>query len=240
MAAAGIDPDHDVRLIVVPPPQMAANLESKNIDGYCVGEPWKPRAVMGGIGHTLITSYQIWNNSPEKVFGVTREWAERHPNTDRAILMALGARRRSRALATRCRGRCVLRSVRQTNQRNLRRGKHAHRGSPGARAAVDVQPLGRRNFGKAERSAVDDAREQAEREHLSAVRVSGQLQVHAAARFRRDDRLVLEQHGEQPIGERRQRFEFADARRGHAIFDGGIVDADEVDEAVQRGARVRQ
>jgi nitrate/nitrite transport system substrate-binding protein len=89
MAAAGIDPDRDVQLIVIPPPQMVATLESKAIDGYCVGEPWNARAVTAGIGHTLITSYEIWNNSPEKVFGVNREWAEKYPNTHRAALMAL-------------------------------------------------------------------------------------------------------------------------------------------------------
>jgi len=89
MAAAGIDPDRDVQLIVIPPPQMVANLESKNIDGYCVGEPWNARAVTAGIGHTLITSYEIWNNSPEKVFGVNREWAEKYPKTHQAAIMAL-------------------------------------------------------------------------------------------------------------------------------------------------------
>jgi len=89
MAAAGIDPDRDVQLIVIPPPQMVATLESKAIDGYCVGEPWNARAVSAGIGHTLITSYEIWNNSPEKVFGVNRAWAEKYPNTHRATLMAM-------------------------------------------------------------------------------------------------------------------------------------------------------
>lgn len=89
MASAGINPDQDVRLIVIPPPQMVANLRAKNIDGYCVGEPWNERAVTLGIGHTLITNYEIWNNNPEKVFGVNLEWAEKHPNTHRAAVMAL-------------------------------------------------------------------------------------------------------------------------------------------------------
>ncbi|QIT53947.1 ABC transporter substrate-binding protein [Aquisalimonas sp. 2447] len=89
MAAAGIDPDNDVRLIVVPPPQMVANLRSGNMDGYCVGEPWNMRAVHMGIGKVLITNYEIWNNNPEKVLGVTEEWADKHPNTHRAMLRAL-------------------------------------------------------------------------------------------------------------------------------------------------------
>jgi ABC-type nitrate/sulfonate/bicarbonate transport system substrate-binding protein len=89
MAAAGIDPDNDVKLVVVPPPQMVGNLEKGSIDGYCVGEPWNAVAVQAGLGHTLITKYEIWNNSPEKVFSVTEEWAEQNPNSHQAVLMAL-------------------------------------------------------------------------------------------------------------------------------------------------------
>jgi len=89
MASAGIDPDRDVRLIVIPPPYMAANLESGKIDGFCVGEPWNTRAVRMGNGRILISGYEIWNNSPEKVLGVKLSWAEKHPNTHRALIMAL-------------------------------------------------------------------------------------------------------------------------------------------------------
>ena len=89
MAEAGIDPHRDVELVIVPPPQMVEQLAQKQIMGYCVGEPWNQQSVAMGIGRTLITSYEIWNNGPEKVFGVTRDWADRHPNTHRAILMAL-------------------------------------------------------------------------------------------------------------------------------------------------------
>ena len=89
MASAGIDPDRDVRLIVIPPPYMAANLESGKIDGFCVGEPWNTRAVRMGTGRILISGYEIWNNSPEKVLGVKLSWAEKYPNTHRALIMAL-------------------------------------------------------------------------------------------------------------------------------------------------------
>lgn len=89
MADAGIDPDRDVRLIVIPPPQMVANLRAGNIVGYCVGEPWNAHAVASGLGRVLITSHEFWNNSPEKVLGVTRDWAEKHPNTHRALTRAL-------------------------------------------------------------------------------------------------------------------------------------------------------
>ncbi len=89
MGSAGIDPDQDVRLIVIPPPQMVANLQSRNIVGYCVGEPWNQRAVEMGIGKSIITNYEIWNNNPEKVFGVTKEWADKYPNTHKAAVKAL-------------------------------------------------------------------------------------------------------------------------------------------------------
>lgn len=89
LAAGGIDPDRDVRLIVIPPAKMVDNLAANRIAGYCVGEPWNQVAVARGIGHAVITGYEIWNNAPEKVFGVTREWAEAHPATHRAVLRAL-------------------------------------------------------------------------------------------------------------------------------------------------------
>ena len=89
MASAGIDPDQDVRLIVIPPPQMVANLQSRNIVGYCVGEPWNQRAVELGIGKSVVTSYELWNNNPEKVFGVNQDWADKHPNTHKAVVKAL-------------------------------------------------------------------------------------------------------------------------------------------------------
>ena len=89
MGAAGIDPDRDVRLLVVPPPQMVSQLKAGHIDGFCVSEPWNQAAVAEGLGRVLITSYELWNNGPEKVFRVNQEWAEQHPNTHRAVLMAL-------------------------------------------------------------------------------------------------------------------------------------------------------
>jgi len=89
MASAGIDPDRDVRINVVPPPQVGHYLRAGMISGCCVGEPWNSYAVAEGLGRTLITSYDIWNNHPEKVFAVTRNWAQSNPNTHQAVLMAL-------------------------------------------------------------------------------------------------------------------------------------------------------
>lgn len=78
-----------MRLIVVPPPRMVANLEAGRIARYCVGEPWNQMAVRAGLGRVLVTGYEIWRNAPEKVLGVTRDWAECHPNTHRALVRAL-------------------------------------------------------------------------------------------------------------------------------------------------------
>ncbi|HOB61297.1 MAG TPA: ABC transporter substrate-binding protein [Candidatus Competibacteraceae bacterium] len=89
LGSAGINPDQDLRLIVIPPPQMVANLKAGNIAGYCVGEPWNERAVETGIGQVLITSYGLWNSNPEKVFGVNLEWHEKNPHTHQALVMAL-------------------------------------------------------------------------------------------------------------------------------------------------------
>lgn len=89
MASAGIDPDHDVQLIVVPPPQMVDFLREKKLDGYCVGEPWNTVATLEEVGRTVITGYEIWNNSPEKVLGVNSDWADRHPNTHFALIRAV-------------------------------------------------------------------------------------------------------------------------------------------------------
>jgi nitrate/nitrite transport system substrate-binding protein len=79
----------DALLSVTPPPQMPATLEAGTINGYCVGEPWNQQAVFKGIGVPVITDYEIWKNNPEKVFGVTAEFAEKYPNTMLALTKAL-------------------------------------------------------------------------------------------------------------------------------------------------------
>lgn len=101
LAAGGISPGYysggdttgttnaDVLLSVTPPPQMPATLEQGTIAGYCVGEPWNQQAVFKGIGVPVITDLEIWKNNPEKVFGVTRAWAEKYPQTHLAVLKAL-------------------------------------------------------------------------------------------------------------------------------------------------------
>jgi nitrate/nitrite transport system substrate-binding protein len=79
----------DVLLSVTPPPQMPATLEAGTISGYCVGEPWNQQAIFKGVGVPLITDYEIWKNNPEKVFGVTKAWADKYPRTHVALVKAL-------------------------------------------------------------------------------------------------------------------------------------------------------
>jgi len=89
LASAGIDPDTDVRLVVIPPPLMVTALASGQIDGFCVGEPWNTQAIVQGIGAAICTGTDIWQGCPEKVLGVTQQWAEQCPNTHQALLRAL-------------------------------------------------------------------------------------------------------------------------------------------------------
>ncbi|HZI31726.1 MAG TPA: CmpA/NrtA family ABC transporter substrate-binding protein, partial [Candidatus Binatia bacterium] len=101
LAAGGINPGYytaaningtsggDVLLSVTPPPQMPATMAQGTIQGYCVGEPWNQQAVLRGIGVSVVTDYEVWKNNPEKVFGVTADWAKKYPNTHLAVIKAL-------------------------------------------------------------------------------------------------------------------------------------------------------
>ncbi|MEW6705919.1 MAG: CmpA/NrtA family ABC transporter substrate-binding protein [Pseudomonadota bacterium] len=89
LASAGINPFKDAKVITVPPPQMVANMRVGNMDGFCVGEPWGHRAIMDGIGITAITTQDIWKDHPEKVLGTSADFVKKHPNTTRAVMMAV-------------------------------------------------------------------------------------------------------------------------------------------------------
>jgi len=89
LASGGIDPDHDVALTVIPPPQMFSNLKAGNIDGYCVGEPWNSRAVYEQQGFVIATDMDLWRGHPEKVLGVREDWVNKYPQTHIALLKAL-------------------------------------------------------------------------------------------------------------------------------------------------------
>ncbi|MDP1930342.1 MAG: CmpA/NrtA family ABC transporter substrate-binding protein [Gammaproteobacteria bacterium] len=87
--AGQIDPDVDIRLLVLPPEQMCDSLARGIIDGFCVGEPWSTVAVEQGIGTVAASGYQIWNNAPEKVLGVTEHWHNLHPATHLRLRLAI-------------------------------------------------------------------------------------------------------------------------------------------------------
>jgi nitrate/nitrite transport system substrate-binding protein len=89
LGSGGINPDKDVALVTIPPPQMVANMKVGKMDGFCVGEPWNARAIAEGIGYTAITTQQIWKDHPEKVCAFTEAFAEKNPKTIKAILKGL-------------------------------------------------------------------------------------------------------------------------------------------------------
>ncbi|WP_041675583.1 CmpA/NrtA family ABC transporter substrate-binding protein [Ramlibacter tataouinensis] len=89
LAAYGIHPMKDAKIITVPPPQMVANMRVGNMDGFCVGEPWGHRAIMDGIGITAVTTQDIWRDHPEKALGTTADFVRKYPNTARAVTAAI-------------------------------------------------------------------------------------------------------------------------------------------------------
>ena len=76
MAAGGVDPDEDVRLVVLPPPYMVESLASQQVDGFCVGAPWNSVAVDLGIGCILHFGCEILARATEKVLAVRARWAQ--------------------------------------------------------------------------------------------------------------------------------------------------------------------
>jgi len=89
LAAGGINPDKDISLITIPPPQMVSNMKIGKMDGFCVGDPWHARSITDKIGYTSILTEDIWTNHPEKVCAFTADFADRNPKTVKACLKAL-------------------------------------------------------------------------------------------------------------------------------------------------------
>ena len=88
LKAAGIDPDRDVELSVVPPAEMVRALQDGQIDGFCAGAPWGEVATRLGIGATIVTSFDIWRNHPEKCLAIRAEWAVANPAVLEGLLAA--------------------------------------------------------------------------------------------------------------------------------------------------------
>jgi len=89
LSAGGIDPNNDISLIVVPPPQMVANMKVGTMDAFCVGEPWNAQLVSKGLGYTALITGEFWKDHPEKAFAMRADWVEKHPQAAKAITMAI-------------------------------------------------------------------------------------------------------------------------------------------------------
>jgi two-component system, oxyanion-binding sensor len=88
MAAGGVDPDEDVRLVVLPPPYMVESLAGKQVDAFCVGAPWNSVAVDLGIGFILHSVSEILGRATEKLLAVRSSWAQEHPGVVTALVRA--------------------------------------------------------------------------------------------------------------------------------------------------------
>ncbi len=89
LAAGGIDPDKDVQTIVVPPPQMVANMKVGTMDAFCVGEPWNDQLVNQRLGYTALTTGELWRDHPEKSLGMRGDWVAQHPHAATALTAAV-------------------------------------------------------------------------------------------------------------------------------------------------------
>jgi two-component system, oxyanion-binding sensor len=89
MAAGGIDPEEDVRLVVLPPPFMVDSISGGQIDGFCVGAPWNSIAVDRGVGRILHFGSDIIERAAEKVLAIRQQWAEKNPQTLAALVRAV-------------------------------------------------------------------------------------------------------------------------------------------------------
>ncbi|MEA2994728.1 MAG: nitrate/nitrite transport system substrate-binding protein, partial [Alphaproteobacteria bacterium] len=89
LAAGGVDPDKDIETIVVPPPQMVANMKVGTMDCFCVCEPWNLQLIHQNIGYTAITTGELWDKHPEKSFGLRAAWVDKNPKSAMALLMAV-------------------------------------------------------------------------------------------------------------------------------------------------------
>jgi two-component system, oxyanion-binding sensor len=88
MAAGGVDPDEDVRLVVLPPPYMVDSLANGHVDAFCVGAPWNSVAVDLGVGHILHFVSDILVRAAEKVLAIRQSWSDSHPDVVAALIRA--------------------------------------------------------------------------------------------------------------------------------------------------------
>lgn len=89
LAAGGINPDTDVSMFVVPPPQMVANMKTGTMHAFCVGEPWNAQLIRENLGYSALITGELWRDHPEKSFAMRSDWVDRHPHSAKALLMAI-------------------------------------------------------------------------------------------------------------------------------------------------------
>ena len=114
LAEHGLDPDTDVQIRSVPPPEMVANLRADNIDGFLAPDPINQRAVYDGVGFIHILSKEIWDGHPCCAFAASKEFVTSSPNTYAALLQGDHRRDRLRARRPRTASRSRKRSRRRT------------------------------------------------------------------------------------------------------------------------------
>ena len=89
LSANGLDPNKDADLVVIPPPQMVANMQTGTMDLFCVGEPWNQRLVNKKLGYTVAQTGELWDKHPEKSFSMRADWVDKNPKAAKALLMAV-------------------------------------------------------------------------------------------------------------------------------------------------------
>lgn len=89
LAANGVDPNKNADLVVIPPPQMVANMQSGTMDTFCVGEPWNERLVNKKLGYTALITGELWKDHPEKSFAMRADWVKKNPNATLRLIMAV-------------------------------------------------------------------------------------------------------------------------------------------------------
>jgi nitrate/nitrite transport system substrate-binding protein len=89
LAAGGVDPNNDLSLIVVPPPQMVANMKVGTMQAFCVGEPWNAQLVSKKLGYTALITGELWKDHPEKALTMRADWVDQHPKAAKALTMAV-------------------------------------------------------------------------------------------------------------------------------------------------------
>ncbi len=89
LSANGVDPNKDVSLVPIPPPQMVSNMKTGSMEAFCVGEPWNARLVNQKLGYTALVTGELWKDHPEKAFAMRADWVDKNPKATKAILMAI-------------------------------------------------------------------------------------------------------------------------------------------------------